>query len=225
MKEKINHICPKCNQYICNSIQKHINYCNGLGTRRKREKKGHNNPWNKGLKIKDLMNIKGEKWTNEYSKSISEGIKKSFSDGTLTGRASTPEKEIERRHKISERMKIVGGGYRKGSGRGKKGWYKGYWCDSSWELAWIIYNLEHNIYFERNLERFEYIYNNKKYNYLPDFKIGDTYIEVKGYMTNQVVCKIEQFLKNIIVIKKEEMKPILQYVKDKYGKNFISLYE
>lgn len=32
-------------------------------------------------------------------------------------------------------MKEVGGGYRKGSGRGKKGRYKGYWCDSSWELA------------------------------------------------------------------------------------------
>ena len=36
----------------------------------------------------------------------------------------------------------LSGGLRHGSGRGKKGWYKGYWCDSTWELAWVIYQLD-----------------------------------------------------------------------------------
>ena len=28
-------------------------------------------------------------------------------------------------------------------GYGKHGWYKEYWCDSSWELAYVIYNLDY----------------------------------------------------------------------------------
>ena len=57
--------------------------------------------------------------------------------------------------------------------------YKGYWCDSSWELAYVIYNLEHNIKFERNKQGFEYEFENKKYKYYPDFILEDgTYVEV-----------------------------------------------
>jgi hypothetical protein len=42
------------------------------------------------------------------------------------------------------------GGYVKGSGRGKKGWYKGIFCDSSWELAFVIFCLETNKKIKRN---------------------------------------------------------------------------
>ena len=48
------------------------------------------------------------------------------------------------------------GGYRRNGGKGIRGWYKGYWCDSSWELAYVIYNLEHNIHFIRNTKGFNY---------------------------------------------------------------------
>ena len=44
-------------------------------------------------------------------------------------------------------------------------------------------------------------------------------------MTNQTKSKIEQFVHNLRVLKKDEMKSILEYVIKKYGKNFISLYE
>lgn len=225
MKEKINHICPKCNQYINNSIQKHINYCDGLGTRRSREKKTHN-VWNKGLTIKEYENLKGEEWTIEYSKKISDGLKKLFSDGILTGKASTTEKEIERKLKISQTMKKnpKSGGLRKGAGRGKKGYYKGYWCDSSWELAWVIYQLDHNIKIKRNWEKFEYEYNNHKYFYYPDFIIDDTYYEIKGYMTDKNIEKIRQFKGKLKVIDKDNIKDILKYTIDKYGKNYIELY-
>ena len=64
-------------------------------------------------------------------------------------------------------MKEVGGGYRKGSGRGKKGRYKGYWCDSSFK-------------FERNSESFKYNFQGKDHKYYPDFKIDDTFFEIKG---------------------------------------------
>ena len=49
----------------------------------------------------------------------------------------------QRKHPI----KHAPGGKRHGSGRGKKGWYKGYYCDSTWELAWVIYQLDHGVKF------------------------------------------------------------------------------
>ncbi len=57
------------------------------------------------------------------------------------------------------------GGYRSKGGRGKSGWYKGYWCDSSWELAWVIHAIDNNIWFERNTHGFDYYFNNKKQKY------------------------------------------------------------
>jgi len=45
------------------------------------------------------------------------------------------------------------GGYRKGSGIGKKVWYKRGIGDSSWELAFVIYR------FKRNKLGFSYIFN------------------------------------------------------------------
>lgn len=50
------------------------------------------------------------------------------------------------------------GGYRKGSGIGKSGWYKGIYCDSSWQLAYVIYHLEHQFNIVRNKQKRIYIY-------------------------------------------------------------------
>lgn len=122
--------------------------------------------------------------------------------------------------------KKCAGGYRKGSGRGKKGWYKGYFCDSSYELAWVIYNLEHNIKFERNTEKFNYIFENKNYKYIPDFILDDnTYIEIKGYYTKQTEEKIKQFPYQITILYRNNLQIEFDYVEQKYGKHFIELYE
>lgn len=90
----------------------------------------------------------------------------------------------ETKRKISETAKAnkKSGGYRHGAGRGKAGWYKGYYCDSSWELAYVIYNLEHNIcnFIKNTKDKFEYTFNNEKHFYVPDFKFDDgSYVEVK----------------------------------------------
>jgi hypothetical protein len=174
-------------------------------------------PWNKG-KI-------GE-YSDEYRKKISESL-----IGKSKGVASLPEKEIERKKKISDTMRMnqLSGGLRKGSGRGKKGWYKGFWCDSSWELAWVIYNIDHNIYFERNIEGFEYIYNDKKRKYYPDFIVNGVYFEIKGRrnyekLDNENKEKISQFNKILNVLYEKDMKKYLDYVIQKYGKDFIKLY-
>jgi len=117
------------------------------------------------------------------------------------------------------------GGYRKGSGRGKQGWYHGYWCDSSWELAWVIFHIDHGIDFERNLSGFSYVHDGRTYNYYPDFKIGEQYYEIKGYLTDKDKSKFKAFPHELEVLTYTKMKTFLEYVKNKYGNDFISLYE
>ena len=175
-------------------------------------------PWNKNKK-------------NCYSKETLEKMSKS-QIGKSSGIGSTIEKEKNRRKKISESMKKnpMSGGLRKGSGRGKKGWYKGYWCDSSWELAWVIYSLDHNIKFERNNTGFVYLYKGKKRKYYPDFISNKIYFEIKGRRKYEEMDdidkeKISQFKKELKVLYSKDIDPYLKYVKNKYGENFISLYE
>jgi hypothetical protein len=64
---------------------------------------------------------------------------------------TSPDLEARRRKKLSTvaRQRCLGQ-YREGSGRGKKGRYKGHWYDSSYELAFVIYALDHGFWFERN---------------------------------------------------------------------------
>lgn len=117
------------------------------------------------------------------------------------------------------------GGYRPNSGTSKKGWYKGYYCGSSWELAWVIFNLEHGIAFKRNEQGFDYVFEDKARKYYPDFVVGDEYIEIKGYHSKQFDAKVVQFPFKLNVLHKKELKPILDYVISKYGKNFVEKYD
>jgi len=137
------------------------------------------------------------------------------------------EKENERRKKISETCKKnnKSGGYRNGSGRGKKGTYKGFWCDSSYELAWVIYHIDFNIKIERNFEKFKYIYNDEEKYYIPDFIVNNVYYEIKGYADEKVEYKLKYFPHNIKILFKNDLQYIFDYVIAKYGKNYISLYE
>ena len=148
-------------------------------------------------------------------------------DNWKLGCALTEDSEMLRRKNISLSMKAgkKSGGHRRGSGIGKKGWYKGYWCDSSWELSWIIYQLEHQIPFVRNTESFTYQYNGQTKKYFPDFLIGDTYVEIKGYETEQWKSKLSQFNRPLIVIDKHSIKPYIEYVVGKYGHDYTNLYE
>ena len=137
----------------------------------------------------------------------------------------------ETRLKISVSAKKNGnsGGYRQGSGYKniKKGFYKGIWCDSSWELAFLIYCLEHNITIKRNTDKFPYYIENKLHYYIPDFIIGNTYIEIKGRIDNKCKYKFEQFpnKNRLKIYYAKDMKCFLNYVYKIYGRDFIKLYD
>jgi hypothetical protein len=48
------------------------------------------------------------------------------------------------------------------------GYYKGYYCASSYELIYLVYCLDHNINIERNKYTFVYNYEGKDHVYIPD---------------------------------------------------------
>ena len=113
-------------------------------------------------------------------------------------------------------------------GKGKRGYYKGFYCQSSWELAYVIFQLDHNVAITRNKCRFGYVLDGVERSYFPDFYLidSDTYVEVKGYYDRKTKEKEKQFPidKKLIVLTEKEMKPILEYVINKYGKDFTRLY-
>lgn len=58
--------------------------------------------------------------------------------------------------------------------------YDNLFFDSFPELAVYIYAIDHNIPIIREPIKFPFKYNNKEYNYIPDFKYNNFYLEIKG---------------------------------------------
>ena len=114
------------------------------------------------------------------------------------------------------------GGYRENAVKGcyKYGYYKNIRCDSSWELAFVVFNIEHNIPIKRNTQRFEYFIDDKKHIFIPDFVVNETeIIEIKGKQDSNWKRK-QLAYPNIKFIFKEDIKKYLDYVITKYGKEF-----
>lgn len=162
-----------------------------------------NNGWKLGCAEHTLQKIK------ETSKSCNH-----------PGKCSDEIKENDRKKRISESMKgNTNWKFNKRHGNGKKGHYKGIYCDSTWELAFLVFYTEHNLFIERTKEKREYVFNNEVHMYCPDFKTDEGVIEVKGRIDKKAIAKHEQH-PDIIVYDKYKMKEILEYVTNKYGKEY-----
>ena len=206
--------------------EKNVSSCNGMKLKNSNANKGREQNWKnghpKGMLGKHSWCRGLTKETDERVKNGCDTHKKRMADGII--KPSWLGKHLSEEHK--KKLSNSAGGFKRGGGRGTYGWYKGYWCDSSWELAWVIYNLEHDIKFERNKQGFEYEFEGKKYKYYPDFRMecGD-YEEVKGWLDEKNKAKIAQFNGVLKVLGKREIKPYLDYAIGKYGKDFVSLYD
>ena len=176
--------------------------------------------------MKKICETNNRHYSSNKIKLICRFCKSNFETYPYNTKRKYCSKKCYKQHAKSGGLKGIGGGYRKGSGRGKHGWYKGFYCDSSWELAWVICQLEHGVAFKRNTKKFPYVFNSVLYSYIPDFVISDDdYIEIKGWPSEKTKSKISQFPHKLTVLWKTDMEDILDYVKRKYGKDFIRLYE
>lgn len=114
----------------------------------------------------------------------------------------------------------ISGGAREGSGRSISGWHRGIYCGSTWELAYLVYCLDHDIDIKRCRDVFSYGGGRK---YSPDFVVDGTIIEIKGYVLSESVlaskvASVEAAGRKIIVLRKAEMEPYLAYARDKFGR-------
>lgn len=171
---------------------------------------------NKNIKISKSLNntydvIKGPKYCEQCGKPIDR--KSRF--------CSVECREIHRKNMLSKSLVGKTGGYRTLSGgkQFKHGRYNNIYFDSSWELAYYIYCIEHNINIERCKEIRYYIYDEKQYKYYPDFIVNGEIIEIKGYITDKVKYKIEQN-PDIKVLYYKDIEYCILYCKEKYGDKF-----
>lgn len=111
------------------------------------------------------------------------------------------------------------GGFREGAERSKSGYYKGIYSSSTYELCWIIYNLD----LGREVKRFDGYLKCEKDNfkYYPDFiEDGNHIIEIKGYEDKFVSRKTalaERLGYKVSLLKKEDLKDVFEYVDKKYN--------
>ena len=109
--------------------------------------------------------------------------------------------------------------------------------DSSWELAYYVWLKDSGLDFEFQPKcDFHYIGDDgKDHQYFPDFKVNGEFQEIKGNQffneKDEPYCCITKkfwwekynFIKEnkIKLIREPELKFVFNYVKDKYGKNFL----
>lgn len=158
---------------------------------------------------------------NDHKQKLSNALK-----GKAVGKCLDPIKELERKQKISNSMKgNTNWMHNKKRGNGKKGRYKGFKCDSTWELAFIVYYVEHDLNIKPCNIVYEYTYEGEIHKYYPDFITDDGIIEIKGRKNKKALAKEQQY-PNVIIIDANKIKLYLDYVIQKYGKEFWKvLYE
>lgn len=114
--------------------------------------------------------------------------------------------------------------------------------DSSWEIAYFIWLKDKNISFEyRPNIRFKYIVKNEEHYYYPDFLVNDKIIEIKGDQfldENTMICPWDETKNeiyaakyqcmidnNVIILRSDDIKPILNYIKEKYGCDYLKQFK
>lgn len=124
-------------------------------------------------------------------------------------------------HKVlSENIKGKSGGIRIGAGNSKHGWYKGIYCDSTYELAYLIYCLDNKIPIIRCPYTYKYSYKGEIHTYVPDFLVnGKEIIEIKGYWTELVDIKTKAVTDfPIKVLYRDDLEYIFDYIEKIYNK-------
>lgn len=107
-------------------------------------------------------------------------------------------------------------------GWGHQGWYRGIKCDSTYELAFIIWCLDHQIEVKRCKLRIPYFYHGNTHYYSPDFEINEEIVEIKGYINERAQLKLDSATNQgykITLIGQQKIKKYLEYIKKKYNLN------
>ena len=125
----------------------------------------------------------------------------------------------------------------------RKYFYEEVYFDSSWELALWIYARDHNEKIEREPTQLKYTVDDVDHFYYPDFRYNGKLIEIKGPhlynengeirkgwkkdLTQDVLIKAKidcAFKNNVEVWNQFKIQKYLNYVSEKYGKNYLQQF-
>lgn len=124
---------------------------------------------------------------------------------------------------------IPRGGYREKSGRGKSGYYKGIFCNSQWELAYLIWMFDHERSVIRNTKGYPYVDpdSGKVRTYYPDFITDEGLIEVKGWGRRSGInaAKIAAVDGPIKFLYEADLEHVFEYIARTYGKSRYNVFE
>lgn len=107
------------------------------------------------------------------------------------------------------------------------GFYHGIECDSGWELAFLLYQLNTGANIKRNSDYFIYYIDGVAHRYYPDFIIDGVYYEIKGYKDERFYEKLKQFPADsqLVVIDASNITQYIKYAEETFGPNFYELYD
>lgn len=240
---KLNHdglICQFCGKECKNknSLCNHERLCKENPNKQDVNSYTHTSRWYEVMH--SLSTIRTKQIKNDYTCRFCDSVYNTTKSGISLhekycnmnpNRVNHPNKGISLSEESKQRMRDNPntGGLRKGAGRGIKGYYKGLYCMSTWELAWVVYQLEHGNTPIQCKEKFSYVLNDKEHYYTPDFILNGIYYEIKNWHRPDTDAKIKQFPtdKVLILIEGQEQNSLyLNYVINKYGEKFWEiLYE
>ena len=111
--------------------------------------------------------------------------------------------------------------------------YHGDKFDSSWELYYWIWCKDQGYNITRNFNYFQFILDNKPRRFYPDFNVNSQLVEIKGDHLKSDVYKDRSWIEkekickknNIKIISESEMKPIIKWVQNKYGKKYVQQFK
>lgn len=107
------------------------------------------------------------------------------------------------------------------AGKGIKGHYKGIFCASRFELAFLIYCLDSGKDVSRCTKSYTYIDSDGKERlYYPDFIVDGEVVEIKGYSTDVTLTKINSVTDMPAkVLYESDLQHIFDYIKQTYNKD------
>jgi DNA-directed RNA polymerase subunit RPC12/RpoP len=154
--------------------------------------RSHHTSWNKGL----------TKETDERVKRNGESISNGYKTGKITNwcQGLTKDNDIRIRT-LSEKSsktilsRVKDDTWHNSFGKSKLVEYKCIQFHGNWEVEFAKFLDTHNIEWERNTQKFEYLFENKTHYYTPDFYLPrfDLFVEIKGYPTQRDFCKWNDF--------------------------------
>lgn len=124
----------------------------------------------------------------------------------------------------------------------KKYTYNGINFDSSWELAFWIFNIDNGYNIKRCDKSFEYSFNGKKHLYIPDFEINEKLYEIKGLQffenknpNNKMINPYDRSKDELFEVKHQcalqhnvifitDCEKYIKYVEENYTKDFLTLF-